>query len=59
MNTLNYVRKATKTNHGVKGLVYRHRWETGAQDLVFKTEIAAIAFAASVNAQVTHKRGGK
>jgi hypothetical protein len=35
--TLAYVCKATVTRHGAKGVLYRHRWKTGAQDLVFES----------------------
>ncbi len=33
--TLGYVCKATKQRHNAVGFVYRNRWATGAQDLVF------------------------
>jgi len=43
--TLGYVCKATKTRHNAEGFVYRNRWATGAQDLIFPSHEAAKAWA--------------
>jgi hypothetical protein len=34
-NTLNFLRKAVKAMDGCDGLVYRHSWGSGFQDLIF------------------------
>ncbi len=36
-DSIAYVCKATVARHGAKGVLYRHRWATGAQDLVFES----------------------
>lgn len=36
-----YLRQATKAKDGMKGVVYRHRWNTGVQDLVFASHANA------------------
>jgi hypothetical protein len=41
METLTYIRKATKTNDGHDGLLYRHTWATGFQELIFSSKEAA------------------
>lgn len=44
--TLGYAGKATTSRDGAHGVVYVHRWPTGAQELVFPTHLAARQWAA-------------
>jgi len=44
MNKLIYIRKATVKQDGAEGLLYRHEWPTGWQDLVFSNYRAVEAF---------------
>lgn len=37
-HTLTYVRRATKSRDAATGLVYRHEWPTGMQELVFAND---------------------
>ncbi len=37
-STLTFLRKATKAQDGSDGLLYRHCWGTGFQELVFRDE---------------------
>ena len=39
-----YLRKATTAQDGADGVLYRHEWATGWQDLVFSSHRAAEAF---------------
>jgi hypothetical protein len=39
--TLGYLGIATVARHGATGYRYRHRWATGAQDLVFESHSQA------------------
>jgi len=40
-----YLRRATAAKDVQPGLVYRHMWQTGWQDLIFPTHEAAALFA--------------
>lgn len=40
-HTLTYLRKAVKAKDGDDGLLYRHEWPTGFQELIFSSEEAA------------------
>ncbi len=51
--TLSYVCKATKQRHNKKGVLYRHVWATGFQELVFDSHFAAHQWAKSNNLKVT------
>lgn len=37
-STLHYHGKATRQNHGVDGVIYLHRWQTGFQYLIFPSK---------------------
>lgn len=45
--SLVYLRRATMKQDGATGFVYRHRWATGYQDLVFATQEKADEFRAA------------
>lgn len=43
-----FVRKATKAKDGKNELLYRHSWNSGFQDLIFKDQIEAGKFINSI-----------
>lgn len=47
LHTLTYLRKAVPAKDGHAGLLYRHRWPTGQQELIFPTEQAADSWLAA------------
>lgn len=53
MNTLTYVKRATKNANGLQdGYVYMHHFGTGWQELVFSTHENANKFAAANDCEV-------
>jgi hypothetical protein len=47
-HTLGYLRIAKKATDSYNGLLYRHGWPTGYQDLIFQSESDAIKFITNV-----------
>ena len=41
METLNFVRVATKAKDDANGFIYIHQWETGFQELIFTSKESA------------------
>jgi len=41
MQTLHFVRAATKAKDSLDGLLYIHQWETGFQELIFNSKESA------------------
>ena len=41
MQTLHFVRVATKAKDSLDGLLYIHQWETGFQELIFNSKESA------------------
>lgn len=48
-HTMIFVRLATEAKDGFKGLLYRHSWGTGYQDIIFPSQEAAHDFMFSVD----------
>jgi hypothetical protein len=55
----NFVCVATVQRHNAKGLLYRHRWATGFDELVVRDEAHAERQAKALGASVQHKTGNR
>lgn len=47
-HSLGFLRRATKQRDSADGLLYRHGWATGFQDLIFQSDADAVKFLATV-----------
>lgn len=54
--TLSFMRKAVKSRDTYSGLMYRHAWPTGYQELIFPSVEAAQRFADAKSARVQHPK---
>lgn len=49
LQTLTFLRLATKAKDGANGILYRHTWATGFQEIIFPSQRAANLFIKDLN----------
>jgi hypothetical protein len=55
METLNFVRVATKAKDNADGFLYIHNWATGWQELIFHTKEEAALWVNSLNIEAEYQ----